>query len=178
MSNGIYIEDLVGAEDRAGADHPAGGNADIAAATGSMREVAEAALELHCGYEADVFVSIVDEGEIQQLNSESRGIDRPTDVLSFPYIDFEQGQSLAQAAATAHMLNPETGRLMLGDIVICLDIAKRQADEYGHGLRRELCFLLLHGLLHLLGFDHENDADAERMFGEQDRILSSCGIER
>lgn len=165
MNNGIFVENLCSQR------------IEENIIKGMEAAVSEG-LRQHCSQEADVFISITDAGEIRQLNMEARGIDSATDVLSFPYIDFANGQSLEVAATAEHMLNPETGRVMLGDIVICLERATEQAEEYGHSLLREMAFLSVHGLLHLLGFDHEQDDDARRMFAAQEEILNGCGISR
>lgn len=165
MNNGIYIEDL--SEQVLAAD-----------ITNAMLLAAEAALEQHCACKADVFISITGADEMQRLNNEARGVDSVTDVLSFPYVDFADGQTLESAAQTSHMLNPDTGRLMLGDIIICIQRAAEQAEEYNHTLLREMSFLTVHGLLHLLGYDHEDEAGAQQMFALQDEILSQCNITR
>ena len=109
-----------------------------------------------------VSVSLVDEGLIQNINRDYRHIDKVTDVISFAFLDNEDRTSI---------LNKE-GEVVLGDIYICLDVAKRQATEYGHPLDRELRFLFVHGLLHLLGYDHMKKEDEEVMFPLQEKILS------
>jgi probable rRNA maturation factor len=117
-----------------------------------------------------VYVSLVltDDAGIARLNRQYRGIDTPTDVLSFPQLD-APGPSVEQPAGMP---------LMLGDIVISLLRAEEQAREYGHSRERELAFLLVHGLLHLLGFDHEMPEQAAAMETEQDVILQSLGLSR
>jgi probable rRNA maturation factor len=109
-------------------------------------------------------VIIVDNEEIHKINREYRGIDRPTDVISFALEDDDTFI--------------KTEQRILGDIYISIDKAIEQANEYGHKLLRELCFLTIHGILHLLGYDHMEKADEEVMFGLQERILSEYGIER
>jgi len=109
-------------------------------------------------------VIIVDNEEIHKINREYRGIDRPTDVISFALEDDDTFI--------------KTEQRILGDIYISIDKAIEQANEYGHILLRELCFLTIHGILHLLGYDHMEKADEEVMFGLQERILSEYGIER
>ena len=108
-------------------------------------------------------VIIVSNDYIHELNKNYRGIDRETDVISFALEDDKT-------------FNPE-GRV-LGDIYISLDKAKCQAEEYGHSLKRELCFLAVHGMLHLLGYDHMKKDEEEIMFNLQDEILESAGITR
>jgi len=110
----------------------------------------------------EVSFSFVSKDGIRRLNKEWRGIDGVTDVLSFPCGD----------------VNPENGRVMLGDIVICSDRAKEQAEEYGHTLEREVAFLTAHSALHLLGLDHETEGERGEMFALQEKILKSAGYTR
>ena len=109
-------------------------------------------------------VIIVNEEKIHDLNREYRGIDRVTDVISFALEDDKS-------------FNIEDYR-MLGDIYICLNKVKEQANEYGHSFKRELSFLAIHGLLHLLGYDHMNEEDEKVMFDKQEEVLKRYGIER
>lgn len=109
-------------------------------------------------------VIIVDNEFIHKMNREYRGIDRPTDVISFALED-------------EHDIDYEDFRL-LGDIYISIDKAKEQAKEYGHSLKREICFLSVHGLLHLLGYDHMEKEDEKVMFARQEMILNEAGIEK
>ena len=114
-----------------------------------------------------VSVSIVDNRYIHKINKKYRGIDRPTDVISFAFLDSENNYDKI-------LFSP--GPVVLGDIYISLDKAKEQAEEYGHSLHRELSFLFVHGLLHLLGYDHMNKEDEEKMFKLQEDILSTKGV--
>ena len=118
----------------------------------------------HLGYKFDpiVSVSFVDNTFIHQLNRDYRKIDRPTDVISFAFLD---GESDREAQLNGR------GIVCLGDIYISIDKAKEQAEEYGHSLNRELSFLFVHGLLHLLGYDHMTPEDEKVMFALQDEIL-------
>lgn len=125
----------------------------------------------------EMSLSIVSPDEIRQLNAQYRNVDSVTDVLSFPAADVNR-QTIILSDFALDSINPETQRLNLGDVVICLDRAKQQAEEYGHGLNREICFLALHGLLHLLGYDHEEEADEKQMTSLQKEILQSAGISR
>lgn len=109
-------------------------------------------------------IIFVDDTYIHNLNKEYRGIDRPTDVISFA---LEDDTSFIK-----------TDFKVLGDIYISLDTAKRQADEYKHSLKREISFLSIHGLLHLLGYDHMKKEDEEKMFALQELILNEAGIKR
>lgn len=119
------------------------------------------------GIEDDVEVScvLVDDERIHETNREYRHIDRSTDVISFAMEDNDQFYVEGM---------PRT----LGDIFISVDHAKKQAEEYGHSLRREMCFLFTHGILHLLGYDHMTDEQEKEMFGLQDQILGALSIER
>lgn len=117
--------------------------------------------------EIEVSVTFVDNEGIRALNAQYRGIDRATDVLSFPLIDFEGGDAPAA----------DEPRIMLGDVVLSLERASEQAEEFGHSLRREVAFLTVHSMLHLLGYDHElgdeEDADMRR---RQREILDGMGL--
>ena len=116
----------------------------------------------------EVSVSFVDDEQIHKLNLEHRNIDRPTDVLSFPL--GENGK---------YDLNHETGAYLLGDIVISLETACRQAEVYDHSLEREVGFLTVHSMLHLLGYDHEKSSLEERIMREKEEaILGNLGISR
>ena len=109
-------------------------------------------------------VIIVDNKKIHEINKEYRNIDRETDVISFA---LEDDKSM-----------PEDEVRVLGDIYISIDKAKSQAEEYGHSLKRELCFLMTHGFLHLLGYDHMKKEDEEIMFPLQEKILEEYGVRR
>jgi probable rRNA maturation factor len=115
--------------------------------------------------------------EIRRLNAKHRGVDAVTDVLSFPALDIAAGCVPTRDAFRLD-IDPETNKLTLGDIVICASRARAQARAYGHSLTREIAFLYLHGLLHLLGYDHEQDADAARMEALQTEILDEMGLKR
>ena len=114
----------------------------------------------------EVSVTFVDLETIHEINKTYRKIDRPTDVISFAFLDNEEFVIKGVP-------------ILLGDIYICKEIAIKQADEYGHSLRRELAFLFTHGLLHLFGYDHVNSEEEERvMFSLQDEILNEVNITR
>jgi probable rRNA maturation factor len=106
-------------------------------------------------------VIFIDDEEIHVMNREYRGVDRPTDVITFALQD-----EMSELESMYEEIEQE-----LGDIFISVDTAKRQAEEYGHSLRREVCFLFTHGLLHLLGYDHMTEEDEKVMFALQDTIL-------
>ena len=117
---------------------------------------------------AEVSVTLVDNEGIRELNREHRDIDRETDVLSFPLGDDD-----------GYEVDPDNDAIMLGDIVISLEKAAQQAEEYGHSYRREVAFLITHSLFHLLGYDHVNSEEEEKiMFGKQEKVLDKLGITR
>lgn len=120
------------------------------------------------GGEAVIELTIVDEEEIQRLNREFRDIDKVTDVLSFPANDLSEPLTKETAAAEDIEKDEETKQPVLGDIAICFERAKEQAEEYGNTLEEELCFLAVHGTLHLLGYDHI-DPDDEVLMREKQR---------
>ena len=126
----------------------------------------------------EMSLSIVTPAEIQALNKQFRGVDSVTDVLSFPTMDNTERAVLDVNTFPQDAVNPRTGKLNIGDVIICLDRAKEQALEYGHSLKRELCFLSLHGLLHLLGYDHIEIQDEQQMNALQGEILEQMGITR
>lgn len=123
----------------------------------------------------DVSVSInfVSDEEIQKLNREFRNIDKVTDVLSFPNLNKTPNEKLKKFRKLADF---DTNLLFLGDIVISKKVAKKQAREYEHSLKREVCFLALHGFLHLLGFDHIKEEDEKIMTKLQNKILSEVSL--
>lgn len=121
---------------------------------------------------AEMSVTLVDNDEIQSINKEYRGKDRPTDVISFAIED-----ELADDEFDLDLSQFDIPR-QLGDIIISFDQLKEQAHSYGHSLERELGFLCVHGLLHLNGYDHQNEADEKRMFSLQESILEGFGLER
>ena len=127
----------------------------------AVRKAAMAVLKLeNVRRKAEVSVTVCGDAYIRDLNRDYRGKDKPTDVLSFP------------ASEALDALDPDNGALILGDVVISLDTARRQAEEYGNTVEREISFLVVHGMLHLLGFDHEISEDEERiMFTEQKKII-------
>lgn len=116
---------------------------------------------------AEVSLTLVDDEQIHEINREYRDVDRPTDVISFA---LEEGEEPAVIGGPAEML--------LGEIVISMETATRQAAEYGHTLAREVAFLALHGMLHLLRYDHMTPTDEKRMFDKQREILTALGVTR
>ncbi|MBQ3084098.1 MAG: rRNA maturation RNase YbeY [Clostridia bacterium] len=135
-----------------------------------IQKAAEAALNYEeYPQDAEIEVVIASLEEIHAINMEQRGIDRPTDVLSFP---MEEEPFEAEP-------DPATGAVFLGSMVLCVDKAKQQAEEYGHSLEREIAFLTVHSVLHLLGYDHELGEEEEReMFRRQEAVLNEMGLTR
>lgn len=123
----------------------------------------------------EMSLSIVSPEQIQELNKSFREVDKVTDVLSFPTCD---NPTRGAITVVCEDVNPETDLVNIGDIVICLERAKEQAKEYVHSLKRELAFLSLHGLLHLLGYDHIEPDDEKQMIALQKEILDQAGITR
>ena len=117
--------------------------------------------------EQEVFVCITDDREIRTVNKAYRNIDKATDVLSFPLLEHKDGTGQVDPLD----LDPETGRLLLGDIIISAEHVVAQAEEYGHSIRRELAFLVCHGFLHLRGFDHMVPEDERKMMDTAEAIL-------
>jgi len=125
-------------------------------------------------YPSLVSILLVENEEIQRINREYRNKDCVTDVLSFPMLEMKDGQFTVKPDE----LDMEDGKLFLGDIVISVPKAIEQAKEYGHGNEREIAFLTLHGLMHLLGYDHKNPQSSEIMENKQEQILSEIGLTR
>ena len=118
----------------------------------------------------------VDQEEIQRLNRETRKMDKVTDVLSYPTLEDIKGQPL-YAEDFPYDID-EDGRLMIGSVVVCCDRAKEQAEEYGHSYNRELHYLLVHGIMHCLGYDHMTDDEKAEMREQEEKILTKLGITR
>ena len=145
------------------------------------RVITQAAKQEQCPYEFEVNVTFTDNEGIREINREFRELDIPTDVLSFPMVDYETPgdfSHLKQEQAAVEYFHPETGELLLGDIVISVECAKEQAREYGHSLKREICFLTAHSMLHLFGYDHMEDEERVVMEQKQEQILQQLGILR
>lgn len=134
---------------------------------------------VECPYEAEVNVLFTDNEGIHEMNREYREIDRPTDVLSFPMVEYEEaGKFDGLEEEQGDCFHPETGELLLGDIVLSYDKIKEQAAEYGHSELRELCFLVAHSMLHLFGYDHMEEEERVQMEQMQREILSGLNILR
>lgn len=142
-------------------------------------EAVEAALDhIGCPYEAEVSLLLTTEEEIRRLNREFRGVDRATDVLSFPVTDYARAGDFRFLEERDDCFHPETGELLLGDIVIAKERVISQAEEYGHSLKREYAFLIVHSVLHLTGFDHMEEADRIEMERMQREIMEKLNILR
>ncbi|OBZ08171.1 rRNA maturation RNase YbeY [Bacillus sp. FJAT-26390] len=125
----------------------------------------------------EVSLTFTNDEEIHQLNREYRGIDRPTDVLSFAMQeDGVDELDIIFEVESEDEVDPISG--MLGDIIISVDTAQAQSEEYGHSLEREIGFLFVHGFLHLIGYDHQDDATEAEMTAKQEAILQKAGLSR
>lgn len=162
-----------------------------------LERAVDLALERLGWMQAEVSVAIVDDEEIRALNRRYRGVDRPTDVLAFPLLDAEElraarrpdappaaappealppAGALASSSPAARRVDPEP--VLLGDVIISLPRAEAQAREYGHSLERELCFLAVHGTLHLLGYDHDTPEGEAAMREATEAVLTRLGLAR
>ena len=129
--------------------------------------------------DVSVNLTITDDASIRSVNKEYRNIDSATDVLSFPAIDFITPVNFTDISeGDPDYFDQDTHELILGDIMISLDHAEKQAEEYGHSLKREIAFLITHSLLHLLGYDHMEDDERVIMEEKQEEILNELGIVR
>lgn len=140
-----------------------------------MEKAARTSLD-YMGFRTDVEISVMltDNEGIRSLNAMHRNIDRATDVLSFPMFEYDENGEIVEEYAEFG----DQGELCLGDIVISLERAAEQAEEYGHSFEREVGFLTVHSMLHLLGYDHMTPEDEKEMFGYQREILEEMGLTR
>ena len=143
------------------------------------KKVIEAAADyVECPYEAEVNLLLTMNEEIHEMNRNFREIDRATDVLSFPMVDYEEPGEFDFLEEAMEYFNPETGELMLGDIVISKEKVIAQAEEYGHSIEREYAFLIAHSMLHLFGYDHMEEEERQVMEAKQRDILEQLQILR
>lgn len=148
------------------------------------REIIEAVVKEaldseNCPYDISLNVLLTDNEAIQEINKEQRGMDMPTDVLSFPMVEYSSPADFSLVEdCVEDYFHPETGELLLGDIVISVDKVLEQAENYGHSIKRELAFLTAHSMLHLFGYDHMTEEDAARMEEVQRMILEEMHILR
>ncbi len=144
-----------------------------------IERVVRAALDYEkCPYEACVSVVLTDNKNIHQVNLETRQIDAPTDVLSFPMNEFPAPGDFSRLEDDPDSFDPDSGELLLGDIMISAEKVMEQARAYGHSETRELAFLVAHSMLHLMGYDHMEDEERLDMEHRQREILESIGILR
>lgn len=129
-------------------------------------------------YEAQISLLITDDSTIHDINKKNRRVDNATDVLSFPAMEFEKPGDFSAADEDDTLFDPDSGELILGDIVINAARIRSQAADYGHSELREFSFLVIHSMLHLSGYDHETPEDEEVMINLQKDILNKLGITR
>ena len=145
----------------------------------TYRKTVDTVLDMEgCEYEAQVDLLITDDAGIREINLEQRGIDSPTDVLSFPMVQYDLPGDFSAVEDMDDCFNIETGELMLGDIVLSAERIRAQADEFGHSVKREFAFLIVHSMLHLIGYDHIEDSDRLVMEERQRMIMEALGISR
>ena len=161
MTNEIYIEDV--RED---------GNLPK-----DIEKLLEKTVECTLSYEkiemlCFVSISIVEEDEIKEINAQHRGIDKVTDVLSFPVVNLIDGTFTEDAGDFYE------GRLILGDVVLCAKRAEEQAEEFGHSLNREMSYLTCHSILHLIGYDHEDEDEREVMRQKEEAVMELLNLKR
>ena len=145
------------------------------------KEVAEEVLRSEgCDREVEISLTITNDEGIRELNREFREIDKPTDVLSFPNVSYDEPGdfSVMDGEQEPDLLNPDTGNIVFGDIVVNEDRVRSQAEEYGHSTKREFAFLIAHSMLHLCGYDHMEEDEAAVMEKKQSDVLNTLGITR
>lgn len=141
--------------------------------------IEQALIYMDCPYTCEVNVLLTNNENIQNINREQRGIDAPTDVLSFPLVDYNlPGDFSLVETSESDYFHPETGELLLGDIVISIDRVYEQAESYNHSKTRELAFLIAHSMLHLCGYDHIDEEEQKVMEKLQEEILTTKGYTR
>lgn len=145
-----------------------------------IRRVIEAACDYAgCPYEVEVNLVVTDGEGIRKLNREFRKMDMPTDVLSFPMLSYENpGDFSFLKEEPVEYFNPDTGELLLGDIMINYDRVISQAESYGHSAERELAFLTAHSMFHLFGYDHMEERERVEMEEKQENLMQILGILR
>lgn len=145
-----------------------------------LERIMDAVMEMeHCTYETTVNLLLTDNAGIREYNKNYRGLDSETDVLSFPNIPFEHaGDFTPVESSEVDCFDPDSGELILGDIILSVDRVLSQAHEYGHSVLREFAFLTAHSMFHLCGYDHVEEQDAEVMERKQESVLEKLGITR
>lgn len=149
-----------------------------------IKSVVTASLEQEgCPYETEINVVLTDNESIHEINKEYRNVDSETDVLSFPMIEYETPSDFEGLKDTLDLdsedyFNPDSGELVLGDIVISVEKVMEQSDKYGHSPKRELAFLVAHSMMHLCGYDHMVPDEEKVMIEKQNQVLDTLGINR
>ena len=143
---------------------------DFSALENALTDIVDADIDLA------MEVIFVDEDEIRRLNNDTRGIDKVTDVLSYPTLDNIKGKPLKRANYPLDI--DEDGRLFIGSVAVCIKRAEEQAEEYGHSFKRELFYLITHGVFHCLGYDHMTDEEKAEMREKEESVLGKIGINR
>ncbi|GAA0126759.1 rRNA maturation RNase YbeY [Clostridium sp. CTA-19] len=146
-----------------------------------MKEIIEYSLKEECvNIPYEISIIFVDNEEIKEINNEMRGIDSATDVLSFPMLEFEKDKYFKDMYINHEFMPYELneGRLVLGDMALSLERAKEQSIEYGHSFVREVMYLVVHSILHLLGYDHMEDDDKKVMRKREEEIMRKFNITR
>ncbi len=145
-----------------------------------VNEIIEASIDyVKCPYECEINVIFTDNDGIQIINKDFRDIDAPTDVLSFPLIEYEAPADFSNIEEeSVDYFNQDNGELLLGDIILNVDRIKSQSEEFNHSIYRELAFLTAHSMLHLFGYDHIDDAERAVMEEKQEEILNMKGYTR
>ncbi|MDE6737889.1 MAG: rRNA maturation RNase YbeY [Lachnospiraceae bacterium] len=145
-----------------------------------LNKIMEAVTQMeNCPYETTVNLLITDNAGIREYNKNYRNMDRETDVLSFPNISFDNEGDFSQVEnMSADYFDPDSGELILGDIILSADRVLSQAQEYGHSVLREFAFLTAHSMFHLCGYDHMEEREAAVMEEKQEAVLMNLGISR
>lgn len=132
-----------------------------------------------CPFETEISILLTDDSEIRAINKQFRNIDKPTDVLSFPALEYMKAGDFSNIEeAVGEFFNPDSGELILGDIVISVDRAISQAEEYSHSIIREIAFLTAHSMFHLMGYDHINEDERQELEYRQKAVLDRINITR
>ncbi|WBW95770.1 rRNA maturation RNase YbeY [Oceanirhabdus sp. W0125-5] len=144
------------------------------------RAIEFALKEEEIDFDYEVSVTLVNNEEIRNINKDNRGIDKATDVLSFPCIEYEEGKVFKELYDINSFDDSyfDGDALVLGDIVLSLDKCKEQSEEYGHSFKRESAYLVIHSVLHLLGYDHMNEDDKRKMRKREEELLEELNIPR
>lgn len=141
-----------------------------------IKTAIESTLELeNIKVETEVSMILIDNAEIHELNKQFRSVDRPTDVLSFPQLE---GEDFNMAINDDTALDIDEEAVMLGDIALSLERADEQASEYGHSFEREVAYLTVHSMLHLLGYDHMEDEEKKIMREKEEKVMDIIGLSR